>query len=270
MTCQALANQYATSTSNPIPAVSESVDTRGKWLLTQQWGCIGTDGQPNYLPASDPNSCENQIVPVPNDQGGTDELKGAPRTLLQEFGFMAWINSRAAQCINSLTGLFIPGELPNKDVQQPLTYCSSACLNFSAAQETCFECIKHALEDNKLTTACPSLYNGNSLPTVDTNLMQQSVTCQTCIANNSTNLMVPVNITDAAGTVVYSQEYNPKAFENVWNCVTGAVPGLTIGAIIGIVLACIVVLIGVVLLSVYLVRRRERLKIEKVQTSDVK
>ncbi len=267
MACQNLATQYASETNNPIPGASASVDVRGVWLLQQQFGCVLPDGSVDYLPPTDPKSCENQSVFV-----SPHTFQGLPRTQLQESGFLAWVNERGMQCINRLTGLFTDGtNIPNVSVSQPMTYCNAACYNVLAGNQTCLQCIKQTLEDpaNNLQDACPQLYNGTNIKTVDTNLMNDSLSCHACIGNNSNNLTIPVQ-TVVDGRNVLGSKYNESAFNMIWGCITNSYPSqLSVGAIIGIVIACIIVVLVIILGSYYGVQRAQKLKAETLQKPNV-
>jgi hypothetical protein len=266
MACQNLATRYATETGNTIPNSTASVDVRGVWLLQQEFGCVEPDGTVNYLPPTDGKSCENTSVYVSPYQ-----MTGVPRTQLKESGFLAWVNERGMQCINRLTGLFTDvANIPNVSVSQPMTYCNTACYNVLAGNQTCLQCIKQTLEDpaNNLQDACPALFNGGSIKTVDTNLMNESLSCHGCIGNNSNNLTIPVQ-TVVDGVNVLSSRYNESAFNMIWGCVSGSFPSqLSVGAIIGIVIACIIVVI-IVIVGGYFGWQHEQQKANQKITKNV-
>jgi hypothetical protein len=155
--------------------------------------------------------------------------------------------------------------LPSATVSQPPTYCVSACFAVVPNQESCFQCIAQTLEnkDNHLETACPSLYNGTTITTVDTSLMNESITCHACIASNSTNLTIPTS-TVVNGITILGSKYNPIYFEFIWGCITGSFPNtLSTGAIVGIILGSIVFLIALILGIYYGVQYARRKRLSK-------
>jgi hypothetical protein len=254
MTCVQLANQYANETGMTIPPTNQSVDVRAAWLLTQEFGCILPDGSISY----DSKVCATTTVFV-----SPVLIEGLPKTQLKEDGFLAWVNSRGLQCINKLNGIFVDNQsIPSRTIAQPMTYCVAACYNVLPNQSTCFECIKQTLEnpENKLQDACPDLYNGITITNVDTNLINESVTCHSCIANNSNNLTVGTQTTDATtGAVTYGSAYNPVAFETMWGCLTGSFPSqLSTGAIIGIVIGCLLGIILIIVASYYIYKNQQK------------
>lgn len=253
MSCELLAKAYASDTGIAIPN-GASLDDRARWLLTQSWGCV-INGQVE----PDTTVCNNTPVQV-----GNFTTTGVPLTVLQEAGFMAWVNDRGMKCINRLTGIYVE-TLPDSKVPQPKVYCVGACYNVLPGQTACFECIKQTLEnpENKLDTACPALYNGSTITNVDTSLMQASLQCHSCIANNSNDLLIPTQ-TVVDGQTVLGQQYNPSKFENIWWCVSPTYT-LSVGAIIGIVIGVIVFVIAIVVLSVLLSQRARKRKEQKLQ-----
>jgi hypothetical protein len=262
MACQNLATRYASETGIAIPGSSASVDARGVWLLQQSFGCVLPNGTVSYAIPPDPAACENISTFV-----SPYTFEGVPRTQLKESGFLAWVNERGMQCINRLTGVFTDvANIPNVSVSQPMTYCNTACYNVLAGNQTCLQCIKQILEDpaNNLQDACPALYNSTSIKTVDTDLMNDSLSCHACIGNNSNNLTIPVE-TVVDGVNVLSSKYNESAFNMVWGCVTGSFPSqLSVGAIIGIVIACIIVVLAIILGVYYGLQHAQKVKADKL------
>ena len=282
MSCQLLANQYVEEdpVNNKVPPPDSSIDERQKWLLRQMWCCQYKNGdQENYIDC-DRNNCANAKVyvtpilndPDPNKSGGYRQ--GAPLTILKEDKFLAWVNERGMQCINKVVGRInaIPTDhgteykLPGPDVPFAKGYCSGPCYNVLPGQIECFECIKKTLEDQTVSTnerkrldsLCPALYNGTTIKEVDTNLMQQSLSCHSCVADNSKNLTNSVEVSPG----VYSTTYNEDAFNRVWGCVTGNFPfEWTSGITIGIVIAVIVLLIlGGIGIWFYIRKKKEKTK----------
>lgn len=250
MTCTELAAQYVRETSQPIPSPNASIADRSFWLLTESWYCM-IEGK-----LEDAKTCDTQSVYV-----SPYTSIGVPKTILQEDGFAAWVNERGQKCINRLTGVFWIDQ-PSFTTKQPKTFCVNACYNATSASSACFECVKNALENPANNadlgpTACPGLFNGTTITTVDTNLMQQSLACNNCLGINSANAVKPVQTTDpTTGQVNLGAEYQQPGFDNMWCCITGSFP-LSTGAIIGIVLSCLVVLALVIGLTVYYVKKRK-------------
>jgi hypothetical protein len=195
-------------------------------------------------------------------------ITGLPLTIIRETGFLAWVNERGMQCINSLTGIVdrtpIDDTHPYEDVgltkKFPKTYCVAECTNALPSSTDCFNCIKSTLEnpDNKddLMGACPALWNGSD--PVDTQLMQDSLTCHTCVGSKSANLVRTSSTTDAKGNVIFSHTYNPASFDTMWTCVSGASSGLSAGAIAGIVIGIVVFLVLMGVLIWYLVKKKKK------------
>ena len=111
------------------------------------------------------------------------------------------------------------------------------------------------LEKNMLEELCPELYNGDSIKTVDTSLMQKSLQCHTCIGTNSTNLTMSTSHIDENNHLAFETTYNPTAFNRVWGCVTGHVSEpLSTGAIVGIIVGCLFIIAGLVVGLFFLIR----------------
>jgi hypothetical protein len=244
MACVSLAKKYADETKHPIPQIDETVEVRSDWLVHQNWCCQDPKTLTLHCDDDDGKSvggkqktnkfCNTSIIAVPDPLPHTTftNVEGIPMTHLQETGFLAWVNESGMQCINKLTGIIngytvdhgVEYKEAGQDVPYIKSYCHAACYNVTAGQESCFECIAQVLEDESLPAlertfldqACPTLYNKSDKKTVDTQLMQDSLSCHTCIGENSKNLTV---VNDKGDTV-----YNEQSFENIWGCVTGKFP----------------------------------------------
>ena len=265
MACQQLAATYASSTAHPIPATDADIETvRGPWLITRQFGC---QPSPDFVINMNTDECAAVMQPAAAGPGQTTAFvsAGAPLVIIQETGFLAWVNERGLQCINKVTGLVnrapvvngTPYKDPGIDKAFLPTFCNKECYNVLPDQIGCFECVKAALENpaNDLTETCPALWNGST--PVDTGLMQQSLQCHACIANKSASLVTTTSTQDSKGNTVYSQTYNEGSFNNIWTCVTGD-NGLSAGAIAGITLGIAAFLALVIGLSVYFAKKRKK------------
>lgn len=251
MACQELAQIYGAQVS-PIPPADSPIDpTRSQWLIDRKYCC---QYGPDHIISCDPAVCAQEKQTV--GQGSQAfTVQGIPLTIIQESGFLAWVNERGMQCINKLTGIVDPTPVtnghpyqdPGKDKAFQPTYCVDECYNVTPNQTNCFTCIKNALEDNisVLQNICPAFYsNGQMIANADV-LMQKSLQCHSCVANNSTNLISTSKNIDAKGNTVFIQTYNAGAFNNIWSCITGG--GLSVGAIVGITIASFIVVIALFL-----------------------
>jgi hypothetical protein len=148
---------------------------------------------------------------------------------LQESGFLAWVNERSMQCINKVTGQInlTPHQEPGLDHGLQPSYCIEECYHARPDSTACFSCIKQTLENpaSRLIMdgkqPCPALFDpAVGLSSVDTALIEEAMRCQDGIAANSANLVISNTVTDAQGATTFSHEYNTRAFENVWACIT--------------------------------------------------
>ena len=292
MSCQLLANRYALEKKDsPIPSSDASVDDRQAWLLQQTWCCQynSVDKGNNYVDC-DPKSCAKAQVYVSpiNKIGSTDPdpktggyYTGAAQTILHETGFLAWVNERGLQCINKVVGRANAIPAPNSNVEYKIPgpsvpfekgYCSAPCYNVLPNQIECYECIKNTLEDKKITGderkrldgICPALYNGIDITEVDTELMQQSLSCHSCVASNSTNLTNSVQVSPG----VYQTTTNEDAFTQLWGCVSGSFPfqwtsAMTIGVVVGVIVLTIVLGVGI---WYYLRKKKQEKTKENLET----
>jgi hypothetical protein len=281
-TCQNLANRYAQETGIQTPDAGAPINPdRADWLLTQTWACQYKDDDGKLVESTDPAICSSRVVSIPPTQNqNVTESTGVPRTILEESGFLDWVNQRGMGCINKVTGIVnthpygngVPYTEPGLYVPYPKAKCASACYNVTAEQDTCFECVKNALEDpsNNMTTLCPALYNGDTIKSVDTGLMKESLGCHTCIAENSTNLTVATSTVASNGNVNLGAEYNPDGFNRIWGCITGNVSQpLSTGAIIGIIIGSLV-LAAALAVGLYFLIKKELAKKKARTTADIK
>ena len=280
-TCRELSEQYAKETGINTPASNAPIyPDRSDWLLTQTWSCQFEESKGVYKESSDKKVYDNIAVTVPatGDQPSDTTVLGVPMTILQEDGFLDWVNQRGMGCINKVTGIVnthpygdgVPYTEPDIDTPYPVSRCSSACYNVSADQETCFECVKNALEQNELTKLCPALYNGDTIKTVDTSVMKKSLGCHTCIATNSHGLTVATSHIDENGHLAFETTYDPTGFDRIWGCVTGNVSTpLSEGAIVGIIIGCMVA-VALLVVGLVILIRSEQAKKKAKTSSDVK
>lgn len=282
MACVDLAKEYALSMGKPIPRTNSSIDTKVDWLLTNKWCCQIDDvvnGKKDYIECHK-ETCAHHVITIPKvgQQKEDVNLKGAPLTYLKETGFLAWTNERGMQCINKVTGLItnynradgVPYKEADLTNEYKPSHCTNVCNNLQPNSDTCFECIKHAIEDDTkhfIQGICPALYNGTTIPIVDTKLIKDSVACHSSIADHSKNATKTTSYIDDNSKARYKTEYNPDAFENMWGCITGDFPvRFSIGGYIGITILVVFLLIRIGV-AIYLYFRTNA---KKVISKDIK
>lgn len=212
MACHQLVTRYVQEFPlRPLPADNAPIKPdRTAWLLEQEWCClVDTIGTV---------SCDPEVC-----------ARNAPATILKERGFLAWVNERSFQCINKVTGQInlTPHRDPGlNDALQP-SFCIEECYHVTPEKTACFACVKRVLENPASNLVingqqpCPALFDPESgINSVDTDLVQQAMQCQNCIASNSANLVSSEMVTDQQGGTKFTHEYNARAFENIWACVT--------------------------------------------------
>lgn len=250
MSCRKLAERYVRDFPlRPIPEASAPVNPdRAAWLLEQKWCCL-VDTQGTV-------SCDPAVC-----------ARNAPSTILRESGFLAWVNERSLQCINKVTGQInlTPHKEPGLVNGLQPSYCIEECYHATPDSKGCFACVKQVLENpaSRLVIddqqPCPALFDpALGLVSVDTDLIEESMRCQDCIASNSANLVMSEPITDQQGNTTFSHEYNTRAFENIWACVTGRFKldfAPTRVVILGLMLLCI---IAALVIEIRIFRRRHQ------------
>ncbi len=211
MACRRLATQYGLENAIP-PTTAPIQPERASWLLEQQWCCISDE-------TTGAVSCDPQVCAT----------KG-PNTILRESGFLAWVNERSMQCILKVTGKInlTPHKEPGLTNGLQPSFCAEECYQATPSSVRCFQCLKNVLENPSSPLVidgkhpCPALFEPErGVTSVDTNLVQEAMQCQACVAENAKDLTKSVASTDTKDKLSFSHEYNAPAFENIWGCVTG-------------------------------------------------
>lgn len=256
--CKRLAQLYAADPGGqPIPASTESAETRMDWLLTQTWGCI-LPGQTlaDFHPAdfSNPNDfCKQnnnaaKSPPPAEGKGGASNAMTRPPVYnyLKEDGFLHWVNQRGLQCVNRIVGNFYGlntetgnANFPSVSVTPPDSQCWGSCFQVNSTSEICFQCVVDQLTVNP--SQCPELDASNP---ATRQLIQDAVNCHECIGSQTT--FIPL---DASQPNVPNQT---AIVDNMWKCITGQVnPPLSTADIVIIVVVCVFVAVIALTLGLY-------------------
>jgi hypothetical protein len=281
MSCQVLAEKYSQETNIEIPSSVEAntnadIQLKQDFLLKQTHKCI------NPSTNKITEDCSNYTTSF-----GTSDLA---KNVIEEEGFLHWVNMKGSHCINQVLGKFVPYETsgtgedktsiymdPGETYPEPKSHCTSACNNFTSTSETCFQCIKEVVEDSSLNPVLYSKKGETGTPiqidlcsegykdentgktTIDTTLMKEAVGCKTCIGERMTNL---TSIDPADTTRVV---YNIPEFNNLWGCISGkkASNPLSTAELVYIIVGVVVFLAIVIGLTVYLVKQKRAASILK-------
>lgn len=260
--CAILAQRYVKEvptlpdgSANVIPPANASFADKSKWMLISKWGCLIP---PATVPEMNQDVCKANEPPfVP-----TQNVNQRPPVLnyLQETGFLNWVNERGLKCINKITGNYFGLNLatgavntPSPSVSPPMAQCWGPCRSVTDTSSMCFECVNQilaqdpALCDNALNPSNPD----------DEQLIQQAVSCHTCIASQGGFIgqTTPTPIPD-----------NDAIMNNMFNCVLGNVTQpLSVTAIVLIVILGVMLLTAAIILGVYFGVIEPKLKKKQAQ-----
>jgi hypothetical protein len=269
MACQHLAQVYAQATNNPIPDANADMNTvRAPWLITQTKACQTAPPESKILTTEQECAEAKQTVPGMGDFQQPYVLTGLPMSIIQESGFLAYVNERGSQCINKLNGIINPIVIEdgkpykeaNLEVPHSKVYCVNECFNFLPSSTECFQCVQNVIAQlpAEIEPICPELFEESKSQSVAP-LVQECVTCLSCIGSKWSNLVKTTEVKDSRGVVSFVHEYNLDSFNNVWTCVTGASSGLSTGAIVGIVIG-VAAFLALVITWIYFVVKHSRKK----------
>ena len=98
MSCNKLAQEYASETGLSIPDASASINSKRDWLLKSTWGC--------QLPGSE-EFVDAKTCQANNDvSNSSTHVANRPAMLnrLKEEGFLYWVNNISYGCMNHVNG----------------------------------------------------------------------------------------------------------------------------------------------------------------------
>lgn len=249
-TCKSLAARYTKEvpilpdkSANVIPAVDATYDEKDKWMLISRWGCL-------VPPATVPNMNREDCIAnePPNDPNVTVNQRRPALNYLQESGFLSWVNDRGLKCVNKITGTYYGMNMatglantPGPTTSPLKSQCAGACRSVTADSAMCFECINQVLATDP--SICDNAVNPNNPD--DINLIQQAVSCHTCIASQGE--FIPLQpVTSPA------KPNNTAIMNNMFQCVTGTLAEPLSITIIAIIVIVVVVAVTVaIVLGVY-------------------
>jgi len=264
--CAALAQRYVKEvptlpdgTPNKIPASNASFAEKDKWMLISKWGCV-------VPPVTIPNMNQQECFANETESPPTENVNQRPPVLnyLQETGFLNWVNERGLKCINKITGNYFGLNLstgkvntPSPLVSPPIAQCWGPCRSVTDASSMCFECV------NQVLAADPGVCNNVLNPSNpdDEELIQQAVSCHTCIAQQGGFIgqTTPTPIPD-----------NAAIMNNMFNCVLGTVSQpLSVTAIVLLVILGVMVLTAAIILGVYFGVIEPKLKKKQAQDQKI-
>lgn len=198
MACKRLVPKYRLAETSAVdPSSLKSNTERAAWLWSGQWGCY--DENDIFLPTEpDKPLCAagDASTYCVNRRTCENRYSNVPHPVLQETGFLSWINEHGYQCVHRLNNKIWPEDttikgqviVPGASNSLPPEYCVQECNQISEQSSDdekmlCASCVVSTVKKNP--TRCPNL-DATSDGVVS--LVEDCITCQQCIGQAGSNL----------------------------------------------------------------------------------